>query len=292
MIERLSKGDRLFVGMCYTVAVAVGIVCLYPMLHVLFSSFSDPEQLVAHSGVMLGPQGFTLKGYELVMKNRNIPVGYMNTIINLVLGTILNMAMTVLGAYALSRKGYMFKRTINMLIVFTMYFSGGIIPNFLLVQELGIYNTRWALILPGAIATWNLMVTRTCFQNVPASLEEAARIDGANDWTILVRVFLPVSVSTLAVVTLFYAVGHWNSWFNAMIYLQDREKFPLQLFLREILLSNSPTGTMDDPDMEILYIEEIIRNATIIVSTVPILFAYPFAQKYFITGVMLGSIKE
>lgn len=292
MIERLSKGDRLFVGMCYTVAVAVGIVCLYPMLHVLFSSFSDPEQLVAHSGVMLGPQGFTLKGYELVMKNRNIPVGYMNTIINLVLGTILNMIMTILGAYALSRKGYMFKRTINMFIVFTMYFSGGIIPNFLLVQELGIYNTRWALILPGAIATWNLMVTRTCFQNVPASLEEAARIDGANDWTILVRVFLPVSVSTLAVVTLFYAVGHWNSWFNAMIYLQDREKFPLQLFLREILLSNSPTGTMDDPDMEILYIEEIIRNATIIVSTVPILFAYPFAQKYFITGVMLGSIKE
>ena len=292
MIERLSKGDRLFVAACYLVVGVMGILCLYPMLHVLFSSVSDPEQLVAHTGVLLGPRGFTLKGYELVMKNRNIPVGYMNTIINLVLGTILNMIMTILGAYALSRKGYMFKRTINMFIVFTMYFSGGIIPNFLLVQELGIYNTRWALILPGAIATWNLMVTRTCFQSVPASLEEAARIDGANDWTILVRVFLPVSVSTLAVVTLFYAVGHWNSWFNAMIYLQDREKFPLQLFLREILLSNSPTGTMDDPDMEILYIEEIIRNATIIVSTVPILFAYPFAQKYFITGVMLGSIKE
>ena len=292
MIERLSKGDRLYVGFCYVVATVVGTLCLYPMLHVLFASLSDPERLVAHTGVMLGPQGFTLKGYELVMKNRNIPIGYLNTIINLVLGTILNMSMTVLGAYALSRKGYMFKRTINMLIVFTMYFSGGIIPNFLLVQELGLYNTRWALILPGAIATWNLMVTRTCFQNVPASLEEAARIDGANDWTILIRVFLPVSVSTLAVVTLFYAVGHWNSWFNAMIYLQDRDKFPLQLFLREILLSNSPTGTMDDPDMEVLYIEEIIRNATIIVSTVPILFAYPFAQKYFITGVMLGSIKE
>ena len=292
MIERLSKGDRLYVGLCYVVAGVVGLLCLYPMLHVLFASFSDPEQLVAHTGVLLGPRGFTLKGYELVMKNRNIPIGYMNTLINLVLGTILNMAMTILGAYALSRKGYMFKKTLNMLIVFTMYFSGGIIPNFLLVQELGLYNTRWALILPGAIATWNLMVTRTCFQNVPASLEEAARIDGANDWTILWHVILPVSVSTLAVVTLFYAVGHWNSWFNAMIYLQDRDKFPLQLFLREILLSNSPTGTMDDPDMEVLYIEEIIRNATIIVSTVPILFAYPFAQKYFITGVMLGSIKE
>ena len=292
MIERLSKGDRLYVGLCYVVAGVVGLLCLYPMLHVLFASFSDPEQLVAHTGVLLGPRGFTLKGYELVMKNRNIPIGYMNTLINLVLGTILNMAMTILGAYALSRKGYMFKKTLNMLIVFTMYFSGGIIPNFLLVQELGLYNTRWALILPGAIATWNLMVTRTCFQNVPASLEEAARIDGANDWTILWHVILPVSVSTLAVVTLFYAVGHWNSWFNAMIYLQDRDKFPLQLFLREILLSNSPTGTMDDPDMEVLYIEEIIRNATIIVSTVPILFAYPFAQRYFITGVMLGSIKE
>ena len=292
MIEKLTRGDRLYVGLCYAVTGLVALLCLYPMLHVLFSSFSDAEQLAAHRGVMLHPQGFYLKGYELVMKNRNIPIGYANTLINLVLGTLLNMAMTIVGAYALSRKGYMFKKTISMLIVFTMYFSGGLVPNFLLVQSLGLYNTRWALLLPGAVATWNLIVMKTCFQNVPAALEEAARIDGASDWVILLRVILPVSASTLAVITLFYAVGHWNSWFNAMIYLQDRQLYPLQLFLREVLLTNSPTGTIEDPDSDILYIEEVIRNATIIVSTAPILVAYPFAQRYFISGVMLGSIKE
>ncbi|MGN0970966.1 MAG: carbohydrate ABC transporter permease [Aristaeellaceae bacterium] len=292
MVEKLSKGDRLYIGLCYAITLLIGLLCLYPMLHVLFSSFSDPEQLVRHKGVMLGPCGFTLKGYELVLKNKNIPIGYMNTLINMGLGTLLNMALTIVGAYALSRKGYMFKKAISMFIVFTMYFSGGIIPNFLLVQALGLYDTRWALILPGAVATWNLIVMKTCFQSVPASLEEAARIDGANDLVILLRVILPVSSSTIAVIALFYAVAHWNSWFNAMLYLQKRTLYPLQLFLREILITNAPTGTIEDPDSEILYIEEVIRNATIIVSTVPILFAYPFAQRYFISGVMLGSLKE
>lgn len=292
MVEKLSKGDRLYIGLCYAITLLIGLLCLYPMLHVLFSSFSDPEQLVRHKGVMLGPCGFTLKGYELVLKNKNIPIGYMNTLINMGLGTLLNMALTIVGAYALSRKGYMFKKAISMFIVFTMYFSGGIIPNFLLVQALGLYDTRWALILPGALATWNLIVMKTCFQSVPASLEEAARIDGANDLVILLRVILPVSSSTIAVIALFYAVAHWNSWFNAMLYLQKRTLYPLQLFLREILITNAPTGTIEDPDSEILYIEEVIRNATIIVSTVPILFAYPFAQRYFISGVMLGSLKE
>ena len=292
MVERLSRSDRLYISLCYAFTLLIGLMCLYPMLHVLFSSFSDPEQLVRHKGVMLGPCGFTLKGYELVLKNRNIPIGYMNTLINMGIGTLLNMALTIVGAYALSRKGYMFKKAISMFIVFTMYFSGGIIPNFLLVQALGLYDTRWALILPGALATWNLIVMKTCFQSVPASLEEAARIDGANDLVILLRVILPVSSSTIAVIALFYAVAHWNSWFNAMLYLQKRTLYPLQLFLREILITNAPTGTIEDPDSEILYIEEVIRNATIIVSTVPILFAYPFAQRYFISGVMLGSLKE
>ena len=173
-----------------------------------------------------------------------------------------------------------------------MYFSGGLIPNFLLVQQLGLYNTRWALMIPGAVTTWNLVVMKTCFQSLPASLEEAARIDGARELTVLFRIILPVSTSTVAVIALFYAVGHWNSWFNAMLYLQNRALYPLQLFLREALISNSPTGAIEDPDSETLYIEEVIRNATIIVSTLPILCAYPFVQRYFVTGVMLGSIKE
>lgn len=292
MIEKLTRGDRLYVGLCYIVTALVTLLCLYPMLHVLFSSLSEADRLAAHQGVMLSPQGFSLKGYELVMKNRNIPVGYANTLINLVLGTAINMAMTIVGAYALSRKGYMFKKAITVLIVFTMYFSGGLVPRFLLVQSLKMYNTRWALLIPGAVGTWNMIVMKTCFQNAPAALEEAARIDGASDWVILLRVLLPVSASTIAVITLFYAVGHWNSWFGAMIYLQDRKLYPLQLFLRETLLSNSPTGTIEDADSEILYIEDVVRNATIIVSTLPILVAYPFAQRFFISGVMMGSLKE
>ena len=292
MIEKLTHGDRFYVGLCYTVTALAALLCLYPMLHVLFSSLSEADRLAAHQGVLLAPQGFSLKGYELVMKNRNIPVGYANTIINLVLGTAINMIMTTVGAYALSRKGYMFKKAITVLIVFTMYFGGGLVPNFLLVQSLKMYNTRWALLIPGAIGTWNMIVMKTCFQNAPAALEEAARIDGASDWVILLRVLLPVSASTIAVITLFYAVGHWNSWFGAMIYLRDRNLYPLQLFLRETLLSNSPTGTIEDPDSEVLYIEDVVRNATIIVATLPILVAYPFAQRFFISGVMMGSLKE
>ena len=292
MVGKNTRGDRTYISICYVITFVAALLCLYPLLHVLFSSFSDAELLVRHRGLMFRPAGFSLKGYSLVLKNENIPVGYLNTIVNMVLGTCLNMLMTIIGAYALSIKGYMFKRAISLFIVFTMYFSGGLIPNFLLVQNLGLYNTRWALIIPGAISTWNLIVMRTSFQNVPTSLEEAARIDGANDMVILFRIVLPVSASTIAVIALFYAVAHWNSWFNAMIYLQKRSLYPLQLFLREILISNTPTGTIEDPDADVLYIEEVIRNATIIVATVPILCAYPFVQRYFVKGVMLGSIKE
>lgn len=292
MVRKLSRGDIGYLAVCYLVTTLAGLMCLYPLLHVLFSSFSEGEALACHTGVMLRPAGFSLRGYQLVLKNRNIPIGYFNTLLNMALGTALNMLMTVVGAYALSRKGYMFRRTINLLIVFTMYFSGGLIPNFLLVQQLGLYNTRWALMIPGAVTTWNLVVMKTCFQSLPASLEEAARIDGARELTVLFRIILPVSTSTVAVIALFYAVGHWNSWFNAMLYLQNRALYPLQLFLREALISNSPTGAIEDPDSETLYIEEVIRNATIIVSTLPILCAYPFVQRYFVTGVMLGSIKE
>ena len=292
MVGKNKKGDQAFIFLCYLISFVAAVLCVYPLIHVLFSSLSNAEKLVLHRGIMYRPAGFSLKGYELVLKNANIPVGYYNTIVNMIIGTCLNMALTIVGAYALSIKGYMFKRVINLFIIFTMYFAGGLIPNFLLVKGIGLYNTRWALIVPGAIATWNLIVMRTGFQSVPTTLEEAARIDGANDFIILFRVVLPVSASTVAVIALFYAVSHWNSWFNAMIYLQKRALFPLQLFLREVLLSNTPSGTIEDPDADLLYIEEVIRNATIIVATVPILCIYPFVQRYFVKGVMLGSIKE
>ena len=290
MIENRSPGDRIFIGTVYIITGLMALMCLYPMLHVLFASISDPIRLMQHTGVILKPLGFSLEGYKIVLKNPNIPVSYLNTIIYVVVGTSINILMTTLGAYALSRKGYMFKKTITLLIVFTMYFNGGLIPNFLLVKALGMYNTIWALVVPGAISTWNLIVMKTCFQAIPVSLEESARLDGANDFVILLKVFLPLSKATMAVMLLFYAVTQWSSWFNAMRYLSDRKKFPLQLIMREILIANSTSGNTMDSD--VMFLEEVVKYATIIVSTVPVLCIYPFVQKYFMTGVMMGSVKE
>ena len=290
MIENRSPGDRIFIGTVYIITGLMALMCLYPMLHVLFASISDPIRLIQHTGVILKPLGFSLEGYKIVLKNPNIPVSYLNTIIYVAVGTSINILMTTLGAYALSRKGYMFKKTITLLIVFTMYFNGGLIPNFLLVKALGMYNTIWALVVPGAISTWNLIVMKTCFQAIPVSLEESARLDGANDFVILLKVFLPLSKATMAVMLLFYAVTQWSSWFNAMIYLSDRKKFPLQLIMREILIANSTSGNTMDSD--VMFLEEVVKYATIIVSTVPVLCIYPFVQKYFMTGVMMGSVKE
>ncbi len=286
-----SLGDKVFISIVYILMGLMAIACLYPMWHVVMASFSDPIELMRHTGVILKPLGYSLEGYRVVLQNPNIPQSYLNTILYVIAGTAINMFLTTLGAYALSRKGFMFKRTLTLLIVFTMYFNAGLIPNFLLVKGLGMYNSVWALLLPGAVSTWNLIVMKTSFASVPISLEESARLDGANDFVILWKIFLPLSKATVAVMILFYAVGHWSSWFNAMVYLQDREKFPLQLIMREILISNSTSGnSMADTDA--MFLQEVVKYATIVVSTVPILFIYPFAQKYFMKGVMMGSVKE
>lgn len=284
-------GDRIFGAVIYGIMGILSFLCLYPMLHVIFASVSDPMQLMRHSGVLLHPLGFSAEGYKVVFQNPNIPASYLNTILYVTVGVSINIILTTMGAYALSRKGYMFKRSITFLIIFTMYFSGGMIPNFLLVKQLGLYNSIWALVLPGAISVWNMIVMKTSFQAIPLSLEESARIDGANDFVILWKIFLPVSKATIAVMLLFYAVGHWNSWFNAMIYLRDRSKYPLQLIMREILISNSSSGNVIE-DADTLFLQEVIKYATIVISTVPILCIYPFVQKYFMTGVMMGSLKE
>lgn len=294
MIEEKGFKYHLWNAILYIVLGLLSLAFLYPMVHVLMASFSDPSRLMAHQGLLLWPDGFSLEGYKVVLENPNIVVGYQNTLIYVVCGTALNIFLTSLGAYVLSRRKLMFKKPLTFMIVFTMYFSGGLIPNFLLVQNLGLYDTRFALILPGAIATWNLIVMRTSFQQIPPSLEESARIDGANDFVILFRIILPVAKATVAVMVLIYAVGHWNSWFNAMIYLRRRELFPLQLFLREILIANSNAGNVfeNTGDEGVFLLEELIKYCTIVVSTVPILCIYPMVQKYFVKGVMMGSIKE
>lgn len=277
----------------FLIGTFLTIVCLlflYPIVHVLAASFSDPMQLMNHRGLLFKPTGFSLDGYKAVMQNKGLWTGYGNTIFYVLAGTFVNMVFTIIAAYVLSRKGWRLKKQITFFIVFTMYFTGGIIPNFLLVKGLGILNSRLALILPNAIATWNLLVLRTGFASVPESLIEAPKIDGANEWQIMWKVVVPVSKASIAVILLFYAVGHWNSWFNAMVYLPSaRELYPLQLYLREILISNADVAAGDNT---INYIGELVKYCAIIVSTVPILCIYPFVQKYFVQGVMMGSIKE
>lgn len=288
-----SFGDRIFDTFNILFMIVLVIVTLYPFLHVLFASFSDPTQLIQHTGILLKPVGFSIEAYKLVLNDPMILIGYGNTIFYVVVGTVINVTLTALGAYALSRSNVMWARYIMIAIVFTMFFSGGLVPRYLLVNELGMLDTRWALIIPNAISAWNLIIMRTSFQAIPKSLEESARIDGANDFMILFKVVIPLSLPVMAVITLFYAVGHWNSYFDAMIFLRDRGLYPLQLVLRQILVtedtSASLMGVMGD---ERYNLGQTIKYATIIVTTVPILFIYPFLQKYFVQGVMVGSIKE
>ncbi len=292
MIERVNFKERIGSGVNYIFLFGLFLLCFYPMWHVIVGSISDPLSIMQHTGILLWPLGdISFEGYEQVFSNPNIVVGYGNTIFYTFFGTLISMFLTTLGAYALSRTGYMFKKSITFFVVFTMYFSGGIIPSFLLVDGLYLTDTRWAVLLPTAIATWNLIVMKTAFQSVPKSLEEAAKIDGANDIYILYRIFIPVSIPTMSVITLFYVVAQWNSWFNASIYIDDRALLPLQVFLRETLIASSLNSTSGQ-DTDVFFLEKVIRYATIVVSTVPILCAYPFAQRYFMSGLMLGSVKE
>lgn len=290
---RKSLGESIFDTTNIIFMLLLSTVTLYPLLYVLFASLSDPTYVLQNRGILLYPQGFSLNAYELVFKNPNISQAYLNTLIYVVAGTSINLFLTCLGAYALSRKNVLWKNPIMFLIVFTMFFEGGLIPMYILVGKLGMLDTRLALLIPSAISAYNLIIMRTSFQAIPDSLEESARIDGANDWVILFRIVIPLSLPVIAVMLLFYGVGHWNSWFSAMIYLQDRSLLPLQMILREILIlndSNSMLTGVSIGDKE--QIGETIKYATIIISTVPILFLYPFLQKYFVKGVMIGAIKE
>ena len=267
------------------------IIMLYPFLYVIFASFSEPAKLMAHSGMLLSPQGLSLDAYESVLNNQRVWTGYKNTIIYVLFGTAFNIVMTVLCAYGLSRKGLMFTRVITIMIVFTMYFSGGMIPTYLVVRGLGLYNSRLALIIPGAINTFNMIIMRTAMAAVPDSLEESARLEGASHLQVLFKIMIPVTMPTIAVLILYYGVGHWHAWFNASIYLSDPAKQPLQLFLRQILITANMGDMAGSSSEDQALLAETIKYATIVVATVPILVLYPFLQKYFVKGVMVGSLK-
>ena len=289
-----SRLEIAFEWFLVLILIVAAIVTLYPMLFVLFASVSDAFQLMRNTGLLLRPLGFQLGAYRMVLRNPDIARGYRNTLTILAMGTTISMTLTILAAYAIS-KSTMFMRYLTFIIVFTMWFSAGMIPTFLVVgQYLGLRNTIWALVLPGAVSTFNLIVLRTGFKGVPESLEESARIDGAHDITILTRIFLPLCKANIAVITLFYMVGIWNSWFGAMLFLTTRDLFPLQLILREILILNNMHAIMAAGGVAIqdqIGIAENIRYATVIIATLPILCVYPFLQKYFVKGVMIGAIK-
>ncbi len=296
MVERKTVGSMIFDVCNYIFLAILALTCIYPMWHVLAGSISDPVLLTKHYGPILYPMGFSIEGYKVVFNNPNILSGYGNTIFYVVVGTVCRMITTMIGAYILSRRGFMFRKTMTFMMVFTMYFGGGMIPNFLVVKGIGLYDTRAAIIIPSLISTWNMIIMKTALQGVPASLEESAKLDGANDIVVLFRIILPVVKATVAVIALYYAVAEWNSWFSAMIYLRDSSKKPLQVWLREILLQNSTNAgnqnSAADADVAAMFLEELVKYCTIIVATVPILCIYPFVQKYFVTGVMMGSIKE
>ncbi len=290
-MRKNSLSRNLFLAFDVLVMSLFAIVCLYPMVYVVLASFSDSGALMAHEGLLLKPLGFNVEAYKAVAKNPNILNGYMNTIFVLVVGVLVNLFMTALAAYFLSRKNVMFKKPIMIMMIFTMYFSGGMIPQYLNVRDLGLYDSLWSLIIPVAISTYNMIILRTNFESIPESLEEAAFLDGATHMQILWHVILPLSKAAMAVMVLYYGVAHWNSWFTASIYLQDTRKHPLQMVLRGILIQND-TASMGDGNMvDAQSIGESIKYAIIVVATVPILVVYPLIQKYFAKGVMIGAVK-
>lgn len=289
---RMTTGQRVFDVFNMIFLILLCVVMFYPMWHVFVASFSKAGDLLQHNGVLLKPVGFTFDAYKSMIKHPLIMSGYMNSIFLLVSSVAVSMVLTTLCAYVLSRKGVMWNKFFNKMIVVTMFVNGGMIATYLLVaRTLGLRDTYWALILPGAISVQNMIIMRTAFQGVPDSLVEAAELDGASHWQIMCKVIIPLSKATLAVITLYYSVAVWNAWFNASIYLASREKYPLQLVLREILIANNTDAMAGNAGQDQASIAETIKYATIVAATVPILCIYPFLQKHFTKGVMIGAVK-
>lgn len=268
------------------------VLAAYPILYVVFASFSDSSEFMRETGLLFKPAGFSVASYKAVFTNPNISMGYLNTIFYLVVGTAAGVFLTVLAGYCLSRKDLLFRNPIMLIITFTMFFGGGLIPTYLNVQNLGLLDTRAAVLLPTLINTFNLIIMRTAFIGVPDSLAESASLDGAGHFTILFKIMIPLIMPTIMVIVLYYAVERWNEWFNAMIFLQDSTKFPLALVLREILMQNDTSSMTQGASVgDLDSVSETIKYAVIVVATLPILVLYPFLQKYFVKGVMVGAVK-
>ena len=269
--------------------IIFALACLYPIWFVLMASFSDSTSVVMSRGLLLWPKNFSVKAYQLVFQNKLFLTGFLNSIKLLAMSLPINLTLTVMCGYFLACNGMMFKKPIAYMIMFTMYFSGGMIPQYLNVKELGLYNTHWAIVLTGALSVYNCFICRTAIQSIPDGLRESAYLDGANDLQILFKVIIPLIKPTLAVLAMYYGVGTWNGWFKASIYLKENAMVPIQNVLRSVLIMGEDAG------VEGAYVNEYaetIKYAAIVVSTVPVLCVYPFLQKYFTKGVLVGAVKE
>ncbi|WP_240418081.1 carbohydrate ABC transporter permease [Paenibacillus periandrae] len=291
-LKKTLSDETIFNAVVNALAVLILVIVLYPLIFIVSASFSNPA-LVLNGEVYLLPKQITLEAYQNVFHNEKIWNGYSKSILYTFIGTLINIFMTTLAAYPLSRPDLPGRGGIMFFVTLTMFFSGGLIPSYLIVKNLGMVDTMWALIIPGAIATYNLIVMRTYFQtSIPWELQEAAHIDGCSNWRLLTHVILPLSKPILAVMVLFYAVGHWNSYFNALIYIRTKELYPLQLVLREILMVSQADAVDSNVGLESkVLLAESIKYVVIIISSLPVLIMYPFVQRHFVKGVMIGSLK-
>lgn len=294
LLKRKSKGDFLFDLMNYTFLTIGMLLVLYPLFFVLIASVSDPNAIYA-GDVWLYPKGLTLDGYQRIFNDSAIWIGYANSLLYAVAGTAISVALTLFAAYPLSRKDFIGRNVFMWFFMLTMFFGGGLIPTYLLIKDLGMMNTIWALVIPGAAGVFNIIIVRTFFQStIPDEMREAAFIDGCSNTKFFLQIVIPLSKPIIAVMVLFHVVGFWNGFFDALIYLSDQAKYPLQLILRNILVQNQVNSSMMI-DVESyaakLRITELIKYGVIIVASLPLLVLYPFLQRYFVQGVMIGSIK-
>ena len=291
--QRMSNGDRVFYAICYGAVFLLTLLVLYPVVFIVAASFSSPAAL-GRNEVWLWPVDFSTQGYETLFMYKAVWVGYRNTILYVVLGTAINLALTMLCAYGMSRKSLWGRNFISVLFAIPLVFSGGMIPSYLVAKGLGLIDTIWAMVIPGAMSIYNMIVARTFIQsNIPEELVDAAKIDGCDDFKIFFKIILPLSKAIIAVLTLWYAVDHWNAYFSAFLYLYDSNLMPLQIILRDILINSAFSGDIIDPEeaQNLMYMKLLLKYALIVVSTAPILTVYPFVQKYFVKGVMVGSVK-
>lgn len=290
MKKKKSKSDWVMDIIIYSILLLITVVCLYPVWYVFVASFSSGTELAKNPGILLWPKDFTASAYKLVFENHLFMNSFFNSIKVLVVSLPINIVLTLLCGYFLACSGMMFKKPITFMIMFTMFFGGGLIPGYLNIKDLGLYNTFWVLVLPGALSVYNAIICKTSIEAIPESLKESAYIDGANDLRIIFSIIMPLLKPTLAVLLLYYGVSHWNSWFAASIYIKEDELLPVQNVLRSILLANSTLEGAGAGDTYNAY-AETIKYVAIVVSTVPILCIYPFLQKYFAKGAMIGAVK-